>query len=84
MTPEEIEAAREEIRQREGLGPEATIDPGTKKSVFYTYFDAQECNAADISTFLDLARTSAEVNAEINSQGLPVPPGTYTQAFCGS
>ncbi|TWW08926.1 hypothetical protein E3A20_19460, partial [Planctomyces bekefii] len=68
-----------EIRKREGLGPDATIDPGTKKSVNYTYFDADNCDASDIESFIDLARTAEEVNAEINSQGLPVPPDTYTR-----
>lgn len=79
MTPEEKAAAEAAIKEREGLGENSVVDAGRYKSVFYDYYDAQDCDDTAIDTFVDLARTSDEVNEEINSQGLPVPPGTYTQ-----
>jgi hypothetical protein len=33
-----------------------------------------------VTTFFDLARSSAEVNAEVNGQDLPIEPGTYRYA----
>ena len=79
MTEEEKEAAAKKIREEEGLEEDQEVNVGTYKSVFYDYHDAQGCDTSKISSFFDLSRTSEQVNSELNSQGLSIPPGTYTQ-----
>lgn len=43
----------------------------------YTYVGIPSCSTDQIPEFFNLARSSDEVNAELNSQALPVLPGTY-------
>ncbi|NRA66025.1 MAG: hypothetical protein HRU19_16170 [Pseudobacteriovorax sp.] len=80
MTEAEKLEAAEAIRQEEGLAADQEVNVGTYKSVFYKYHNAEACDTAAITTYVDLARSTPEVNAELNSQGLPIIPGTYTQA----
>lgn len=79
-TEEEKAAEIEAIRAREGAEAGTDINVTDTKIVQYPYYNAENCNATDVTNFIDLARDSSLVNAEINSQGLPVPPGTYTEA----
>jgi hypothetical protein len=46
--------------------------------VQYPYMYSQGCSIKDIDTYFDLARDSDVVNDDLNSQGLPLPPGEYT------
>jgi len=47
-----------------------------KKKFIYKTADSN-CIDSNVNTFLELARDSAEVNKDLNSQSLPVLPGTY-------
>ncbi|MCX6129909.1 MAG: hypothetical protein NTX25_12720, partial [Proteobacteria bacterium] len=42
------------------------------------YYNAEGCSLASINSFVDIAKSAATVNAGLNSQIWPVPPGTYT------
>jgi hypothetical protein len=45
----------------------------------YPYIYSQGCGADDVDDYFELTRTTAEVNADLNSQGLPLPPGLYNR-----
>ena len=52
----------------------------------YKYFSEHECNTSEGNRSIDLLAGIDEVNAILNSQSWPVPPGTYTHVsmiMCG-
>lgn len=42
-----------------------------------TFYNAENCSLSSIKTYVNVAQSSAKVNAELNSQNWPVPPGSY-------
>lgn len=48
---------------------------------FYKYTGFMACDDEAITTYLDLAQTQSEVNASLNSQYLPIAPGSYKRGF---
>ncbi len=43
-----------------------------------SFYNAENCSLSSIKTYLNIAQSSAKVNAELNSQNWPVPPGSYS------
>ncbi len=64
---------------------ETTVDEDDGEVQYgYTSYDG-DCTDAMVSTYFELARSSAAINAELNAQALVVMPGTYkyvTLDFC--
>ena len=49
----------------------------------YKYVGVPDCSLDKVTTFFDLARASSVVNADLNSQALPIQPGTYNYVMMG-
>jgi hypothetical protein len=64
----------------------ATAEAELEEDVFYEYdYMAEDCSVDQVEEFFDLARTTEEVNAELNSQAHKILPGTYNYvqvSFC--
>lgn len=43
----------------------------------YSYVGAGSCSDSAVSSYLDLRKSASEVNTDLNSQYLPIAPGTY-------
>lgn len=53
------------------------------KEKTYDYDTAGDCTDENVSSFFDLARSTEEVNAELNSQDRRILPGTYNYVQIG-